>query len=82
MRGGKGPGAGNPERQPPCDPRFRRVSMPMAPWISGSAAGAYAIYALAYRGFLLPSVLSLLGPAAGYPVLLGVLVLVALRVPR
>ncbi|MGW0178202.1 MFS transporter [Nocardia sp. NPDC003345] len=38
--------------------------------------GAY--YALAYLGFLLPSLLSLLEPLAGYPVLLGGLVVVAL----
>lgn len=35
-------------------------------------------YALAYVGFLLPSVLTLLSAVAGYPVLLGALVLVAL----
>jgi MFS family permease len=35
-------------------------------------------YALAYVGFLLPSVLTLLSGVAGYPVLLGCLVLVAL----
>jgi hypothetical protein len=35
-------------------------------------------YALAYVGFLLPSLLALLSPVASYPVMLGALVLVAL----
>ncbi|WP_280436629.1 MFS transporter [Nocardia carnea] len=47
-----------------------------APHELAALTGAY--YALAYLGFLLPSLLSLLNPAAGYPVLLGALVLVAL----
>ncbi|MGI5220646.1 MFS transporter [Nocardia sp. CA-290969] len=47
-----------------------------APHELAALTGAY--YALAYLGFLLPSLLSLLGPVADYPVLLGVLVLVAL----
>ncbi|MEV0107141.1 MFS transporter [Nocardia sp. NPDC050799] len=47
-----------------------------APAELAALTGAY--YALTYVGFLLPSLLSLLGPAAGYPVLLGGLVLVAL----
>ncbi|MCX0274022.1 hypothetical protein NLM24_25685 [Nocardia zapadnayensis] len=47
-----------------------------APEELAALTGAY--YALAYLGFLLPSLLSLLGPAAGYPVLLGGLVLAAL----
>lgn len=47
-----------------------------APHELAALTGAY--YALAYLGFLLPSVLSLLSPAADYPVLLGVLVFVAL----
>ncbi|WP_280401219.1 MFS transporter [Nocardia carnea] len=46
-----------------------------APHELAALTGAY--YALAYLGFLLPSVLSLLSPVADYPVLLGVLVLVA-----
>ncbi|MFI2230954.1 MFS transporter [Nocardia testacea] len=47
-----------------------------APEELAALTGAY--YALAYLGFLLPSLLSLLSPAADYPVLLGGLVLVAL----
>ncbi|NUP29629.1 MAG: MFS transporter [Nocardia sp.] len=47
-----------------------------APDELAALTGAY--YALAYLGFLLPSLLSLLSPATGYPVLLGGLVLVAL----
>ncbi|WP_229718705.1 MFS transporter [Nocardia jinanensis] len=47
-----------------------------APAELAALTGAY--YALAYLGFLLPWLLSLLSPAAGYPVLLGGLVLVAL----
>ncbi|MGV9925375.1 MFS transporter [Nocardia rhamnosiphila] len=47
-----------------------------APEELAALIGVY--YALAYLGFLLPSLLSLLSPAAGYPVLLGGLVLVAL----
>ncbi|MGW5384933.1 MFS transporter [Nocardia sp. NPDC003963] len=47
-----------------------------APAELAALTGAY--YALAYLGFLLPSLLSLLSPAAGYPVLLGGLVLLAL----
>ncbi|NKY34489.1 MFS transporter [Nocardia speluncae] len=47
-----------------------------APHELAALTGAY--YALAYLGFLLPSLLSLLNSAAGYPVLLGGLVLVAL----
>ncbi|WP_280463708.1 MFS transporter [Nocardia carnea] len=47
-----------------------------APHELAALTGAY--YALAYLGFLLPSLLSLLNPVAGYPVLLGALVIVAL----
>lgn len=47
-----------------------------APHELAALTGAY--YALAYLGFLLPSLLSLLNSVAGYPVLLGGLVLVAL----
>lgn len=47
-----------------------------APHELAALTGAY--YALAYLGFLLPSLLSLLNSAAGYPVLLGGLALVAL----
>jgi uncharacterized membrane-anchored protein len=47
-----------------------------APEELAALTGAY--YALVYLGFLLPSLLSLLSPAAGYPVLLGGLVPVAL----
>ncbi|MFI5716235.1 MFS transporter [Nocardia sp. NPDC051750] len=47
-----------------------------APHELAALTGAY--YALAYVGFLLPSLLSLLSSAADYPVLLGALVLVAL----
>ncbi|WP_328391937.1 MFS transporter [Nocardia sp. NBC_00416] len=47
-----------------------------APGELAALTGAY--YALAYLGFLLPSLLSLLSAVAGYPVLLGGLVLLAL----
>lgn len=47
-----------------------------APHELAALTGVY--YALAYLGFLLPSLLSVLNSVAGYPVLLGGLVLVAL----
>lgn len=47
-------------------------------WPSQLAALTGAYYALAYIGFLLPSLLALLSGVASYPVLLGCLVLLAL----